>query len=97
MLGIPVLENKKVSWLLGFLAFGFLVSEFLGSLVSKIPKSFIFQKTSVPYQQFCFSCFLIDIAPISKILNVFYTDLHHCSAPVFSTIVKLWELQHFDI
>ena len=43
MLGIPLLENKTVSWFLGFKDswfLGFLVPEFLGFSASKIQNSF---------------------------------------------------------
>ena len=36
VVGIPLVENKTVSWFLGFRVSYFLVSQFLGFLVSKV-------------------------------------------------------------
>ena len=76
MLRIPLLEKLLgflflgflVSRILGVLAFGFLVSKILGVLVSKILRFLVskFQR----FTKFSISCFLIDIGPISKILEI---------------------------
>ena len=66
--GIPLPENKKVSWILGFLFLGLLVSKFLGFKVLKEYFSFRWE-ILVPYYQACLACFQADIDPIFKIFK----------------------------
>ena len=89
MLGIPLVEHKKVSWFLGcwcsVFGFRFFVSWFLGFEVSKI-------------YQVSISCFLIDIDLISKPFKMFQTNLHHLSAPVFSkNVIKMLGFRNSEI
>ena len=53
--------------------------------------------TGIRYFQKIISCFQEDIGPIFKMLEIFHTDLHHFSVPVFSENVKILEFQNFQI
>ena len=55
-MGIPLVENKKASWFIGFLVFDCCFS-FYGFLVSR-------------FYQFSTSCFREDIDPISKMFSI---------------------------
>ena len=62
---------------------GFVVLWFCGFVVSMFYPNFT-------------SCFQEDVDIISKIFRFCYADLHHCSVPVFSKLVKIFEFQNFD-
>ena len=67
--------------------FPYLVSKFLGFLVSK-PRSFNVSMT--PYYQKSISCFLEDGDPKTKIFMKILNASSTCFDPAFPTIFKLW-------
>ena len=76
-------------WVLGFLVDWFLGFGFNGSKFQGFNNPVMLLKNVGFIIPKCHSRFLIDIDPISNIFKIDYTDLHHCSAPVFSNNVKI--------
>ena len=92
--GTPLLENEKVSRLLGFLVFGFVVSKFLGFVVS----CFCFWFPGFKVSEFqgiikcvCHVFWKILISYPECPINL-KMDLHHVSVPAFSKYRKVVSL-----
>ena len=88
--GIPYLKIKKVQ---GFLVLGLLFL-FVGWFLDF--ENLMFSKVICYILPNVHFAFLIDIDLMSKIMEMFSTDLHHFSVPAFSKIPRFIEILLFQ-